>query len=293
MRLATIGGRAHVIDERGGLDIAAASRGRFPASMRALLAEFDAVRDWMRAQAPAPDPQLSMAALDANLALLDAPVSDPTQIFAVGLNYQAHGDEVSMAVPSQPMIFAKFASSLAGAGASVPLPAATVDWEVEMVVVIGRGGRHIPRDEAHRHVAGYCVGQDFSERALQMLNNPPQFGLAKSFEGFSPIGPWITTADEIDSSNLRIACANQWETLQDGNTCQMIFDVASLVSYLSWICELRTGDLIFSGTPSGVGMGRKPPRYIESGWVVESTIEGLGRLRNPMIGTPRSGVQGQ
>ncbi len=228
------------------------------------------------------DRRISIPRFDSNLEQLGPPVVDPEQIFAVGLNYKAHGDEVAMAIPSQPLIFNKFVSSLAGPGAAVALPNDTVDWEVEMVVVIGKGGRKITKERAMDHVAGYCIGQDYSERTLQLINTPPQFGLAKSFENFSPIGPWITTSDEIDPSALTISCRNQHEILQDGNTNQLIFDIPTLVSYLSAVCELRTGDLIFSGTPAGVGMGFDPPRYIKPGWVIESEIEGLGRLSNRM-----------
>lgn len=282
MKLANINGRAHVLSEAGGLDVSGSSEGLFPAEMRSLLGRLNELRQWLANSDPVWDPSLSIAQLGSNLEQLGPPVVDPEQIFAVGLNYKAHGDEVAMAIPSQPLIFNKFVSSLAGPGAAVALPNDTVDWEVEMVVVIGKGGRKITKERAMDHVAGYCIGQDYSERTLQLINTPPQFGLAKSFENFSPIGPWITTSDEIDPSALTISCRNQHEILQDGNTNQLIFDIPTLVSYLSAVCELRTGDLIFSGTPAGVGMGFDPPRYIKPGWVIESEIEGLGRLSNRM-----------
>lgn len=280
MKLANIGGRAHIIGEAGGADIARLSGERFPSDMRMLLDQIAELRIWLEATKPELDPSLSEAALGENLSALDAPISNPSQIFAVGLNYQAHGIETGMAIPDEPMIFTKFPSSIAGPADVIKLPADTVDWEVEMVIVIGKPGRNITRDDALDHVVGYCVGQDLSERRLQMASKPPQFSLAKSYEAFAPIGPWITTSDEVDYRQLAIGCSIGGDVLQDGNTSQMIFDVPTLVSYLSNVCELRTGDLIFSGTPDGVGFSRQPPRFLAHGDLLESRIHGLGRLAN-------------
>lgn len=280
MKLANIGGRAHIISEVGGADIAQLTGGKFPADMRSLLDQIAELAIWLDEKKPGLDPAFSEAVLGENLSALDAPISNPSQIFAVGLNYQAHGIETGMAIPDEPMIFTKFPSSIAGPGDVIRLPADTVDWEVEMVIVIGKPGRNITRDAALAHVAGYCVGQDLSERRLQMASKPPQFSLAKSFEAFAPIGPWITTADEVDCRQLGIGSSIGGEVLQDGNTSQMIFDVPTLVTYLSNVCELRTGDLIFSGTPDGVGFSRQPPRFLADGDLLESHIHGLGRLSN-------------
>lgn len=284
MKLANIGGRAHIVTQAGGIDVAAASNGLFPADMRALLGQLDDLQGWYKSTDPEINPALSEANLSQELELLDAPISDPSQIFAIGLNYLAHGQETGLAAPDEPMVFTKFQSSIAAPGAIIRLPAATVDWEVELVVVIGKPGRDIAWADALDHVAGYCVGQDLSERRLQMALSPPQFSLAKSHKGFAPIGPWITTADEVDHGNLNIRCTIGEEILQDGNTSRMIFDVPSLVAYISAICELRTGDLIFSGTPDGVGFSRQPPRFLMPGDLLESSIEGLGRLSNPCAG---------
>lgn len=186
------------------------------------------------------------------------------------------------------MVFTKFPSSLTGPGDGICLASPAVDWEVELVVVIGRGGRDIPAADALEHVAGYCVGQDLSDRKLQFASKPPQFSLAKSAVGYGPIGPWLTTADELGggdpvAAGLAIGCSIDGETVQGGNTRDLIFGVPALIEYLSRMCALRPGDLIFTGTPSGVGYSRKPPRFLQPGTVLESSIEGLGALRNPLL----------
>jgi len=283
VKIANIDGRAHVVTASGGVDIEVASQGRFPADNQRLIARIVALREWYASSRPSLDPSLDVASLQSSLSRLGPPVPAPGQIFAIGINYRAHGTEVAMNIPAEPMVFTKFQSSLAGPGAVLELPTATVDWEVELVVVISAGGRHIPASAAMSHVAGYCVGQDISERTLQMAARPPQFSLAKSFAGFAPIGPWLTTADEVDVSGLQLLCKNGGEVLQQGNTGDMIFNVPTLVAYLSSVCELRTGDIVFSGTPDGVGFTRKPPRFLADGWLLESSIEGLGHLANPCV----------
>ncbi len=281
MKIANINGRAHIVTQTGGVDIETASQGKFGADPQRLIEQLDELKAWYAQNKPAEDSSLSTVALQQDLSRLCSPVPNPGQVFAVGLNYKAHGNEVAMAIPEQPMIFTKFSSSIAGPGATIVLPADTVDWEVELVVVIGKRGRHIHASAALDHIAGYCVGQDISERTLQMANNPPQFSIAKSFEAFAPTGPWLTTADEVDVNSLRLTCRAGGETLQDGNTKDMLFNVPTLIAYVSGICELRAGDVIFSGTPDGVGFVRNPPRFIKDGWLLESSIEGLGSMANP------------
>lgn len=280
MKLASIEGRSHLITSQGGVDIADASNRRFSSKTKTLLAQMNALHAWSKSADLIYDPSLSEARLLEDLGPLDAPISNPDQVFAIGLNYRAHSQETGLDVPGEPMVFTKFASSIGKPGADIVLPTLTCDWEVELVAVIGKGGRDISKADALDHVAGYCIGQDVSERTLQFANSPAQFSLAKSFRNFAPIGPWITTPDEVTVDALTIGCRHQTGSLQDGNTAQMIFSVATLVSHLSEVCELRTGDLIFTGTPDGVGIGCKPPKYIEPGWVIESEIEGLGRLSN-------------
>lgn len=281
MKLANLDGRGHLVTAEGGCDLDAASNGRFRGDPQALLGELGALQAWLRASPPALDPALSEAALLRAPERLGPPIPAPSQVFAIGINYRAHGAETGIDVPSQPMVFTKFPSSIAGPGAPVRLPSDSVDWEVELVVVIGRGGRDIGVDQARSHVAGYCVGQDLSDRGLQMASKPPQFSLGKSHAAFAPIGPWLTTADAVDDRRLEIGCRRGDEVLQHGTTADMIFDVPTLVSYLSSVCELRPGDLIFSGTPDGVGMGRKPPSYLQPGDLLVSFIDGLGALSNP------------
>ncbi|MCL4114070.1 UNVERIFIED_CONTAM: hypothetical protein GTU68_043588 [Idotea baltica] len=190
-----------------------------------------------------------------------------------------------MELPDQPMVFTKWTSSLAGPGAVVSLPADTVDWEVELVVVMGRGGRNIAASEAFEHIAGYCVGQDISERRLQMASSPAQFSLAKSLRNFSPIGPWLTTLDEVaDPMDLAIGCHRDDEVLQQSRTSNLIFDVPTLIEYLSERIELLPGDMIFTGTPDGVGVGRRPRVFIKPGWTITSEIEGLGQMQTTFVG---------
>ena len=209
---------------------------------------------------------------------------DPRQIFAIGLNYKSHTDEVGMTQPENPMVFTKFASAIAGPGDDIPLPAETTDWEVELVAVIGRGGRNIGEGGALSHIAAYCIGQDISERTLQMADRPAQFSLAKSHQAFAPIGPWLTTADEIENpQDLEIGCDLDGEQLQKSRTSMMIFDLKTQISYLSGICELYVGDLIFTGTPAGVGFSRTPQKWLEKNKTLNSHIEGLGTLRNRCI----------
>jgi 2,4-diketo-3-deoxy-L-fuconate hydrolase len=281
MKIANIRGRAHIVTPTGGVDIETSSNGQFSANSQLVIGQLELLKTWYQLAKPEEDASLSTVKLQQDLSLLGSPVPTPGQVFAIGLNYKSHGDEVAMVIPNEPMVFTKFPSAIAGPGTTIPLPADTVDWEVELVVVIGKGGRNITKTSAQEYIAGYCVGQDISHRALQMANTPPQFSIAKSFAAFAPMGPWLTTSDEVDVNSLRLICRQGEEILQDGNTRDMIFNVSALIEYISSICELRVGDVIFSGTPAGVGFGRKPARYIQDGWLLESSIEGLGSLANP------------
>ncbi|MEZ5238369.1 MAG: fumarylacetoacetate hydrolase family protein [Microthrixaceae bacterium] len=193
MRIANLQGRAVAVTERGGVDLAEASAGRFGPEPSGVLADIDGVQQWWAGASPRLDTGLSTSALAADLSRLGPPVPRPPQVFAIGLNYLAHATETGMAPPQQPMVFTKFPSCIVGPAATVPLVDGMCDWEVELVVVIGRGGRRIGTAEAMGAVAGFCVGQDISERIRQREGTPPQFSLAKSSEGFGPTGPWITT----------------------------------------------------------------------------------------------------
>ncbi|HEX7168168.1 MAG TPA: fumarylacetoacetate hydrolase family protein, partial [Acidimicrobiales bacterium] len=211
-------------------------------------------------------------------------VPRPSKVFGVALNYRTHAGETGAELPPAPSVFTKFPSCLAGPASPVMLPSATVDWEVELVVVIGRGGRHIREASARDHIAGYCVGQDFSDRVLQMTGSRPQFSLGKSYDTFGPIGPAVVGLDAFDDpDDLAIWCDVNGERVQDGSTSDLIFAVPELVGYLSSICTLEPGDLVFTGTPSGVGVARTPPRFLRAGDVVTSGIEGIGTIENTAV----------
>jgi 2-keto-4-pentenoate hydratase/2-oxohepta-3-ene-1,7-dioic acid hydratase in catechol pathway len=214
-----------------------------------------------------------------------APIPDPQKIVCLGLNYRDHAAETGVPVPPEPVLFSKFPSALVGHGAEILLPAVSseVDYEAELVVVIGQRGRDIPRHRALQHVAGYAVGHDVSARDWQ-LNKPAKQWLAgKTFDTFAPLGPHLVTADEVaDPHALGIRLRVNGTTMQDSNTRELIFPVDAIIAYLTQIVTLEPGDLIFTGTPPGVGMARKPPVWLKPGDVVEVEIDGLGVLRNPV-----------
>jgi 2-keto-4-pentenoate hydratase/2-oxohepta-3-ene-1,7-dioic acid hydratase in catechol pathway len=223
---------------------------------------------------------------DPARATLLAPVPDPAKIVCLGLNYRDHAAESKMDVPTEPILFSKYATTLIGHNAPIILPPSSneVDYEAELVVVIGVGGREIPRDRAMEHVGGYAVGHDVSARDWQLHKPGKQWMAGKTFDTFAPVGPALVTADEIpDPQALGIRLRLNGKTMQDSNTNQLVFPVDEIVSYLSNIFTLEPGDLIFTGTPPGVGMARKPPVWLQPGDIVEVEIDGLGTLRNPVI----------
>ncbi len=276
MRLVNLAGRASLVLGEGVADLERASAGRFPSDPMEALRRLDALRDWAAG--------LGAGAVEAPLqeARLGPPVPRPAKVFAIGLNYRSHALEAGLEVPKAPIVFTKFPSCLAGPRDEVVLSeTGTCDYEAELVAVIGRGGRRIPQDRALAHVAGYCAGQDISDRRLQFADKPPQFSLAKSYDSFGPLGPALVTLDEIrDPDDLRIACEVSGEPMQEARTSDMIFAVAELVAFLSNVCTLEPGDLIFTGTPSGVGSARNPRRYLVPGDEIVTTLEGVGRLVN-------------
>jgi 2-keto-4-pentenoate hydratase/2-oxohepta-3-ene-1,7-dioic acid hydratase in catechol pathway len=278
MRLANRGGRAWLVDEAGrGLDLAQASGGRFGPDPIAALADFRALSAWAAGERPGAGEPLDPSALGPC-------VPRPRAVFAIGLNYKDHAAEAKLELPKAPMVFTKFPSCLAGPSADIPLSSNRVDWEAELVVVMGRAASRVPEARALEYVAGYCVGQDVSDRRLQFQDKPPQFSLGKSLAGFGPIGPWLTTLDHLrDPLDLAISCWIDGAPVQASRTREMVFAVPELVAYLSRHCALEPGDLIFTGTPGGVGSVRQPPRYLAPGECVETEIEGLGRLANRCV----------
>lgn len=183
-----------------------------------------------------------------------------------------------MDLPDDPVVFTKFSSSLAGPGDTVTLPTDGIDWEVELTLVIGKEAHGVRREDAWGTVAGLTIGQDLSNRAVQFRGPAPQFSMGKSFPGFTPVGPVVVTPDEMPNrDDLALSCELNGETLQDGRTGDLIFDVPELIARLTEIVTLYPGDLILTGTPAGVGFGRKPPRFLVPG-VLTSRIEGIGEL---------------
>ncbi len=209
-------------------------------------------------------------------------VPTPRKVFGIGLNYRSHAAESAMELPPAPLTFTKFPSCLVGPQADVVLSGTTVDWEVELVVAIGTGGRDIPEDRAWEHVAGLTLGQDISDRTVQLTGRPPQFSLGKSFDTFGPIGPALVSVDSFpDPDDVELWCDVDAERKQHASTADLIFPVAHLVSYLSGICTLEPGDLIFTGTPDGVGMASG--RYLAAGEVVHSGAAVIGELHNRCV----------
>jgi 2-keto-4-pentenoate hydratase/2-oxohepta-3-ene-1,7-dioic acid hydratase in catechol pathway len=212
---------------------------------------------------------------------LGSPSPAPRQIIAFGLNYRDHAAESSIAAPDGlPPVFTKFVSAVTGPYTEVTLPDGNVDWEVELALVIGRATHRITAAEAWDHVAGVTVAQDLSERIQQFSGPAPQFSLAKSHPGFLPLGPVLVTVDELDDPNaLSLSAEVNGETVQNGNTRDLIMAVPELLARLSTVLTLYPGDVLLTGTPAGVGMGRTPPRYLAAGDVLTSTIEGIGTIR--------------
>ena len=279
MRFGNRGGRAFVLrGDTAGWDLERTSDGRFSA---------DPMKMWSRHR----EIRSFVASLDDQSAEpvraeeLDAPVPLPGAIIAIGLNYAEHARETGFEPPTElPPVFAKFPSSVTGAQGEVRLPEGTVDWEVEVVAVVGTPMHHVAESDVFGHLAGLTVGQDLSERTRQFSGPAPQFGLAKSYPGFAPIGPWVVSLDELaDPDDLRLGCSVDGEVVQSGTTAGLIFSISRSISELSSVLVLRPGDLIFTGTPDGVGMGMTPPRFLERGQVLRTWVEGIGSMTHTMV----------
>lgn len=272
MRIANLSGRLVLVTgDETAVDVAEASDGRFGPSPMSAFEDWDAFTAWAST--------VDAEGRTFSRADLGAPVPRPPQIFAIGINYREHADEAGYPPDSLPVTFTKFASSLTGPEVTVTLPEGNVDWEVELVIAIGRGGHDIAREEAWDHVAGLTVGQDLSERVAQLEGARPQFSLAKSHPGFSPTGPWLVTPDELaDPADLAISCEIDGETMQESRTSRMIYDIPELIARLSAVVTLLPGDIVFTGTPSGIGNARTPKRFLQAGETLSSRIEGVGEL---------------
>jgi 2,4-diketo-3-deoxy-L-fuconate hydrolase len=283
MRIANLAGRATIVTDEGLIDIATASNGAFSASVDKCVGQLDTLRTWFQSAQPAVTSETKPTELYGD-PRLGPVIASPQQIFVVGLNYRHHANEMNMTLPTEPMVFTKFVSSLCGPNDELPVRGDTTDFEAELVIVIGKKARDVSEEQALDVVAGYCVGQDFSERTLQRRGPTPQYSLAKSYRNFTPVGPWLTTSDEVGNPNeLAISCSVNDVQYQNSTTSDMIFRVAEIVSYLSTIVEVRPGDLVFTGSPHGVGQGQTPPLFLKPGDRVVTTIERLGQIENVAV----------
>jgi len=280
MKLANLAGRATIVTAATGIDVAAASDGRFGPEMADVYEQWAAFREWATSSTDVTD----AVTVPFDESALDNPSPTARQVFGIGLNYRAHANETGRDVSSVPATFTKFSSCLSGPFDDIVVTVPTVDWEVELVVVIGVEARNVAAADGWSHVAGLAVGQDISDRTLQYAAGN-QFSLGKSRPGFGPIGPLLVTPDEFDNADdLRLTCSIDGEVMQDGRTSDLVFDVCALVAELSSVLTLLPGDVIFTGTPAGVGAARKPPRFLKPGEVLETTIEGIGTMRNHIVG---------
>ena len=212
---------------------------------------------------------------------LDPPII-PTNVFAVGLNYKKHAEESNLEIPPFPMIFTKHSTCISGPKSDICMKSDMVDYEAELVFVIGKGGKDISKEDAWQHVAGLCVGQDISDRPVQFHATPPQFNLGKSFDTFGPIGPYLVSTDLFDNKeSLKLQCWVNDELRQETLTNDLIFDIPYLISYISEFITLNTGDVIFTGTPEGVGATQG--KFLKDGDILKTTIEGIGTLENKCL----------
>ena len=284
MQIANVAGRAVLAHGKEPIDVFEASAGRFGPSPSAVFDRWAEFRAWATAEYGSVPVERDRDWLaDEHVG---APSPRPRQVFAIGLNYAEHARESGFDLPTTPVVFTKFPSCIVGPEHELSLPQGNVDWEVELVAVIGEHAYQIDEDQAWAVVAGLTVGQDLSERIMQHSGPAPQFGLAKSFPGFGPTGPVLVTPDEFsDPDDLENGCRLRDETLQLDRTSGMVFGVPALVGWLSHITPLFPGDLIFTGTPSGIGLSRTPPCFLKPGDELVSHIEGIGQIKQQFVGS--------
>ncbi|MBO2446149.1 fumarylacetoacetate hydrolase family protein [Actinomadura barringtoniae] len=285
MRIANLAGRLVLVSEGRAVDVERVSGGRFGADPQAVYADWEAFREWAAEAAAGAGGGLPEGEAFSP-ADLGAPAPAPRQVLAIGLNYREHAAESGFDVPDGlPPVFTKFATAITGPVTDVVLPPdGHTDWEVELVAVIGKQARNVAEADAWDHVAGLTVGQDISERVSQLAGPAPQFSLGKSFPGFAPTGPWLVTPDEFaNPGDLELGSAINGEEVQKGRTRDLIFSVPKLVERLSAVLPLLPGDLIFTGTPAGVGLGRNPQRWLAEGDELVSYVEGIGELRQRFV----------
>jgi 2,4-didehydro-3-deoxy-L-rhamnonate hydrolase len=275
MKLANHQGRAVLVLDDSVADVHGASSGRFGPDLRSVYEDWSAFVDFSGGITTGTAPLVE--------ADLGCPVPEPRQVFAIGLNYRSHAEESGMALPSVPATFTKFPASLSGPFDRIEIVGGTVDWEVELVAVIGTRADRVDESSAWSHVAGLTVGQDISDRTLQFAAGS-QFSLGKSRRGYGPMGPWLTTLEELpDPDDLGLGCSVDGESVQSARTSDLVFSVPRLIAELSAVLPLLPGDVVFTGTPAGIGATRQPPRFLQPGQLLESWIEGIGSIRNPCV----------
>jgi len=278
VRIANYNGRAVFVESTGVVDIEHESEGRFPSDPQVIFEHWDALRAWHYAARFTCVEELDQTRL--------RPATPrPSQIFAIGLNYRDHAEEANFALPTSPAVFTKFASALASPIQPVALPIdGDVDWEVEIVAVIGRTCRGVTEQDAWDYVAGLTLGQDISERKTQLEGPVPQFSLGKSFPGFAPVGPWVVSTEELaNKDRIEFGCTLNGEQVQAGNTADMVFSIPELVSRLSTVVTLNPGDIVFTGTPAGVGASRNPSRFLAPGDRLLSYARGIGQMDHTFV----------
>ena len=275
MKLANVRGRGALVLADAIADIAEVSGGRFGPDPMALYEDWAAVAEFARGVTSTTGPLVESD--------LRCPVPGPRQVFAIGVNYRSHAEEAGMAIPDVPATFTKFPACLAGPFDDIEIVGETTDWEVELVVVVGRHAEHVDEAEAWSYVAGLTVGQDVSDRHLQFAAGG-QFSLGKSRRSYGPMGPWVVSPDELtDPDDLALGCSVDGERVQEGRTSDLVFNVPRLMAELSAVLPLFPGDVIFTGTPAGVGVTRQPPRFLRQGQTLQSWVEGIGSIRNRCV----------
>lgn len=280
MKLANAGGRAVLLVSGDlGVDVQAASRGRYGPGLPEIYRHWSEFTQW------ATSADLGGPAVPIKLESLGPPSPTPGQVFGIGFNYLDHVQEAAGEPEEFPPVFTKFPSCISAPHSEVVLPSGgRVDWEVELVVVMAHRTKAVPESQAWSRVAGVCVGQDLSDRHRQFLGTMPQFNLGKSATGFGPTGPWLVTVDELDHpDDIELGCSLNGSVVQSARTNQLIWSVPRVISYLSDLVTLLPGDLIFTGTPAGTGMGRRPERYLEAGDRLRSWVRGVGEIEQTFV----------
>ncbi|MFZ2178328.1 MAG: fumarylacetoacetate hydrolase family protein [Rhodococcus sp. (in: high G+C Gram-positive bacteria)] len=275
MRIVNHDGRLGLATPDRWVDVETASAGRFSADVQAIFPRWEEFVSWAKTVDPSTGAEIDPGSLEA-------PVPRPPQVFAVGLNYRAHAAESGLDLPDAPFVFTKFPASVTGPYSHIELPSSSVDFEGELVAVIGSEARNVSAADAWGHIAGLTAGQDLSDRELQLSGPAPQqFSLGKSRAGFTPIGPALVTVDEFDDpDDLELSCTLTGEEMQKTRTGDMIFPIPQIVEYLSAILPLLPGDLIFTGTPSGIGWARDPQRFLGPDDELITRVERIGEMRH-------------